>query len=110
MIIPDEHCRNLGDHLHGGYKCKKEKDEWDKSECFPYYCDIGYYFDKYEQKCVEECTYENEVYYLYENNYTNEFNIKNNETYLFFTYNPEDYYYAFQSSSDNCFYIKELAF
>ena len=108
MIIPDETCRNLGDHLHGGYKCKKEKDEWDKSKCFPYYCDIGYYFDKYEQKCVKECTYENEVYFLYENNYTNEFNIKNNEIYLFFTYNPEDYYYAFQSSSDNCFYIKEL--
>ena len=105
LIIPDEKCRNLGDHLHGGYKCKKEKDEWDRSKCIPYYCDIGYYFDKYEQKCIEECTYENEVHFLYEDNYTNEFNIQKNETYEFFTYNPDEYIYVFQLS-ENCIYRK----
>ena len=103
LIIPDENCRNLGEHLHGGYKCKKEKDEWDKSKCIPYYCDIGYYFDKYDQKCIKECTYENEVYFLYEDNYTNEFNIQKNETYEFFTYNPDNYIYSFQLS-ENCIY------
>ena len=106
IIIPDKNCRNLGEHLHGGYKCKKEKDEWDKSKCIPYYCDIGYYFDKYEQKCIKECTYENEVYYLYEDNYTNEFTIQKNETYEFFTYNPDNYAYSFQVS-DNCI-IREI--
>jgi len=91
FMMPDEKCRNLGENLHGGYKCKKEKDEWDKSKCIPYYCDIGYYFDKYQQKCIKECTYENQVLFLYENNYTNEFTIQKNEKYEIFTYNPEDY-------------------
>jgi len=103
FIIPDENCRNISEHLHGGYKCSKEKDEWDKSECIPYYCDIGYYFDKYNQKCIEECTYENEVHFLYEDNYTNEFNIQKNEEYEFFTYNPDNYIYIFQVS-ENCIY------
>jgi hypothetical protein len=103
FIIPDEKCRNIGDHLHGGYKCQKEKDEWDKSKCIPYYCDIGYYFDKYKQKCIEECTYENEVHFLYEDNYTKEFNVKKNETYEFFTYNPDNYIYSIQVS-ENCIY------
>ena len=103
FIIPDEKCRIFGDHIYGGYKCQKEKDEWDKSKCIPYYCDIGYYFDKYEQKCIEECTYENEVYFLYEDNYTNEFNIQKKEAYEFFTYNPDNYIYIFQVS-ENCIY------
>ena len=103
FIVPDENCRNLGEHLHGGYKCKKEKDELDKTKCIPYYCDIGYYFDKYQQKCIEECPYENEVFFLYENNYTNEFNVKKNEKYEFFTYNPDNYYYFFQASENSIY-------
>ena len=103
FIIPDENCRNLGENLHGGYKCKKDKDEWDKSKCIPFYCDIGYYYDKYEQKCIKECPYENEVIFLYENNYSNEFNIKKNEKYEIFTYNPDNYYYFFKVSHNSIY-------
>ena len=103
FIIPDENCRNLGENLHGGYKCKKEKDEWDKSKCIPYYCDIGYYFDEHEQKCIKECPYKNQVIFLYENNYTNELNIKKNEKYEIFTYNPDNYYYFFKVSNNSIY-------
>ena len=103
FIIPDDNCRNMGENLHGGYKCSKDKDELDKSKCIPYYCEIGYYFDKYEQKCIKECQYENEVIFLYENNYTKEFNIKKNEKYEIFTYNPDNYYYVFQVSENSIY-------
>ena len=39
-------------HAHGGYKCN-EKGEW-SDECVPYYCDIGYYFDVYKNKCMKD--------------------------------------------------------
>ena len=43
-------------HAHGGYECDPETQTWSKI-CKPYYCDIGYYFDKYQNKCIKDiCT------------------------------------------------------
>ena len=43
-------------HAHGGYECDKETKRWSKI-CKPFYCDIGYYFDKYQNKCIKDiCT------------------------------------------------------
>ena len=43
-------------HAHGGYECDPETGKW-SNICKPYYCDIGYYFDKYQNKCIEDiCT------------------------------------------------------
>ena len=47
-------------HAHGGYECNKETQKW-SNICRPYYCDIGYYFDTYQNKCIEDiCTEGNE--------------------------------------------------
>ena len=43
-------------HAHGGYECDKETKKW-SNKCKPYYCDIGYYFDNYQNKCIKDvCT------------------------------------------------------
>lgn len=43
-------------HAHGGYECDPETKKWSKI-CKPYYCDIGYFFDKYQNKCIKDiCT------------------------------------------------------
>ena len=43
-------------HAHGGYTCNAETKTWSNT-CKPYYCDIGYYFDKYQNKCIKDiCT------------------------------------------------------
>ena len=43
-------------HAHGGYLCDASTGTWTKT-CKPYYCDIGYYFDKYQNKCIKDiCT------------------------------------------------------
>ena len=47
-------------HAHGGYECDNSTKKWSKT-CKPYYCDIGYYFDKYQNKCIKDiCTEDNE--------------------------------------------------
>ena len=46
------------EHAHGGYLCDEEKKQW-SNNCAPYYCDIGYYFDIYKNKCIlDQCTEE----------------------------------------------------
>ena len=43
-------------HAHGGYECDKNETKWSKI-CKPFYCDIGYYFDTYQNKCIKDiCT------------------------------------------------------
>ena len=54
----DNECYTFPDipHAHGGYECDKVKKTWSQ-KCIPYYCDIGYYFDNYQNKCVKDiCT------------------------------------------------------
>ena len=43
-------------YAHGGYEFDPETKKWSK-KCKPYYCDIGYYFDTYQNICVKDkCT------------------------------------------------------
>jgi hypothetical protein len=43
-------------HAHGGYECDPKTKKWSKI-CKPYYCDIGYFFDNYQNKCIKDiCT------------------------------------------------------
>ena len=47
------------EHAHGGYICG-DNGAWTQ-ECVPYYCDLGYIFDTYQKKCVEDvCTKEDQ--------------------------------------------------
>ena len=41
-------------YAHGGYECDVETKKWNKTKCKPYYCDIGYYFDAYQNICVKD--------------------------------------------------------
>ena len=43
---------NNDEHAHGGYQCS-ENGIW-SDICSPYYCDIGYIFDTYKQKCIKD--------------------------------------------------------
>ena len=46
------------EHAHGGYECNYTTGNW-SNKCKPYYCDIDYYFDKYQNKCVIDICTEN---------------------------------------------------
>jgi hypothetical protein len=51
LILDAPECdEKLEKYTHGGYPCNSEG-EWDKEKCVPYYCDTGYYFDKFDNKC-----------------------------------------------------------
>ena len=44
------------EHAHGGYECNVTTGNWSNT-CKAYYCDIGYYFDKQQDKCIKDiCT------------------------------------------------------
>ena len=50
LFSPD--CMNIAEHTHGGKVCG-ENGKWSRN-CVPVYCDSGYYFDDYTNKCVED--------------------------------------------------------
>ena len=58
LLLENNNCLNIkGDkHTHGGYLCGDDG-EWDNTKCQAYYCDLGYYYDTYQKKCIEDiCT------------------------------------------------------
>ena len=58
LLLEDNNCFNLkvDKHAHGGYVCGVNE-EWDKTKCQAFYCDLGYYYDTYQKKCIEDfCT------------------------------------------------------
>ena len=92
------------EHAYGGYKCKSDKNEWNKTECQAYYCDIGFYYNQYEQKCMEECSFNNAKTYLINGDVDDKiYNIEKNiiTTFIVITNSSDDYY--FYNSSLNTF-------
>ena len=62
LLLEDPNCSNLTEHSHGGHPCGKNG-EWDleESHCQPFYCDMGYYYDTYQKKCILDiCTNSND--------------------------------------------------
>lgn len=58
LLLEDEECYDINnnEHAHGGFVCGYNG-EWNKSQCQAFYCDIGYYYDTYQNKCIEDiCT------------------------------------------------------
>ena len=65
LLFHIDNCPVKGkEHAYGGYRCKSDKHEWNTTECQAYYCDIGFYYNQYEQKCLEECSFNNTKSYL----------------------------------------------
>ena len=89
LLHDDNNCKTFEnlEHAHGGYQCG-ENNKWDKTKCVPYYCDIGYSFDQYLKKCIKDCMVDWPTYFIYHDNYTNDYTIKQNETVEFITSNP----------------------
>ena len=53
LLFESDKCYNLNNYAHGGYSCGNDG-KWNNSDCQPFYCDLGYYYDTYQQKCVED--------------------------------------------------------
>ena len=103
LLLHDEKCNTFSEsgleNAHGGYKCNKDG-IWDDGNCFPYYCDIGYFYDREQNKCVEECSFEGNSFLLYKNDYYKEITVERDESYVFWTMNREEFYYVFEASKD----------
>ena len=80
LLLIDEKCYLLGPHLHGGFPCD-EKGYWNKKECVPSYCDIGYVYDKTENRCIKDICFKKEEFnYYYYNHDDDKIEIKNIST------------------------------
>ena len=53
LLFESDKCYNLNNYAHGGYSCGNDG-KWNNSDCQPFYCDLGYYYDTYQKKCVED--------------------------------------------------------
>ena len=99
LVLYNESCQFDIDNAHGGYQCGKDG-VWNKEKCVPIFCDIDYFYDRVQQKCVKECPLENKVFLLYKKDYSNQIRINKNETYEFYTVSRHDISYLFEASSD----------
>ena len=105
LLLHDENCHIIkGDqYAHGGYKCNKETSKWDREKCEPYYCDIGYYYDHFNNKCMKECPFDEnkKVFFIHEKDYNKTFQIEQNMTYRFIILYNDNYYYSFRTSEES---------
>ena len=108
LIFHDDKCSNSYKGTHGGYICG-DNNYWDKSKCVNYYCDIDYYYDLYQKKCLPDCKSSYESYYIHDKSYSNKFYIKKEEIYEFYIINSQDYY-MFKSSENTIFNHSKITF
>ena len=113
LLMDNEICYNISgkEHAHGGYKCGNDN-MWNESNCQPYYCDIGFYYDFYLNECVEDCKFEDfKSYFIFEDDYNKEFTIEYNIIYSFFFVNNNDnIYYYYESSEDQIANLPKIGF
>ena len=50
LVLFSDECK-FDNHLHGGYSCGSDL-KWNKSNCIPAYCDVGYYYNKMSNSCI----------------------------------------------------------
>ena len=103
LLLDDEACQ-LKEHEKGGRVCG-ENENWDLDKCGAYYCDLGYYYDQFQQKCVlDKCTHiENETdINIVDSKYneTQEFDV-NPDSELVFHLKNDSYYYFIESNTEN---------
>ena len=97
----DDQCNNFpGDKFaHGGYKCGLDG-KW-SSTCKKYYCDLGYYYNVYRDKCMRDyCTNEPKEINITLNDTYEEtiiLNSENNDEYIFIIDNHK-YSYSFKTN------------
>ena len=102
LLFETENCYDFNDEKisHGGYACGSDG-YWNETNCKKFYCDIGYYYNKIEDKCIRDmCTNDPDEINIdligeYSQNIT--INKSNNKEYVFYIKN-ENYIYFFQLS------------
>ena len=58
LLFISEKCKFENSYTFGGYACDKNG-KWNKTNCQKSYCDEGYFFDNYKNKCVKDPCYRN---------------------------------------------------
>ena len=105
LVLDDKTCI-LEDHKKGGHPCGTDG-KWNLTDCKAYYCELGYYYDQFQKKCIlDVCTnrpnekdiYTNDI----ANNETKEYNIKNDEELVFHLEN-DSFYYFIEGNGENIF-------
>ena len=103
LVLESDECIFENDtYAHGGYSCGTDK-KWgtDNTTCKKSYCDIGYYYDKTQDKCVNDyCTNDPNVKKIELNdtyNVTITINQENNIKYIL-NLNTTEYVYFFESN------------
>ena len=104
LHLYDDNCgkNQVDNYNHEGYKCGDDV-YWNKTKCEPYYCEIGYYFDHYQNKCIKDCKLSDnkKYFFIHEKSYDKEFVIEGNMIYEFKVFNFERYYYIFEILEGN---------
>ena len=108
LLMHSDNCKNIAEHLHGGYKCGDDG-HWDETTCIPYYCDIGYSFDKENNICVRDCITDfSQLKYIYQSNYKNEFTADHQTSYGFMAIRYPTKY-VIQTSGDYISYLPRFS-
>ena len=106
----DNRCYNFTDdeYAHGGYICGDDG-KWNYTSCQKYYCDLGYYYNIYEGKCIiDKCTNDpDEKEIILDDFYEKEIiiNKENNIEYIF-KINTKEYIYLFETSEPGYIHYK----
>ena len=103
LLFHSDNCTIKGkEHAHGGYSCNSNTSRWNTEDCQPYYCDMGYYYNQYEKKCMEECTFNDIIHYLISDELKDKkFDIeKDKMAFLTFINEESNNYYFYNSSED----------
>lgn len=61
LVLISEKCIFEEKYTHGGYECG-ENGIW-SDKCVPSFCDIGYFFDRNEKKCVKDVCYKEKNFF-----------------------------------------------
>ena len=110
LVLEDENCTfEDGDiYAHGGYPCGNDG-KWNKTKCKKSYCDIGYYYDRNEDKClIDYCTNDPDTIEITlngKNDKTIIINKENNTKYIL-KIDTEEYLYFFQSNESGFMYYE----
>ena len=93
---------------HGGYPCGTDG-KWDRNNCQKYYCDLGYYYSRYEDRCIRDnCTNDPDMEIIVLNDSydrTIVLNIDNNKEYVFLI-DTKEYIYFFEANETGYIHYK----
>ena len=100
------------EYAHGGYRCNAEEHTWNTNDCQAYYCDIGYFYNQFEQKCMEECSFDDTKNYLIMNDVEEKtYDIDKNKITTFTLINEfKNHYYFYNSSLDIILSMPKIGF